>query len=100
MYFKQIVKHRSFGIIVFVIIILLIKAFAFNSFWVEKYFTTGFFSGFSKLLRLCTGWLPISIGDILYFFAGIWLLYKGIRFSIKLIRNKFRGRQLGRGLFY
>ncbi|MEO6453821.1 MAG: DUF3810 domain-containing protein [Ginsengibacter sp.] len=95
---KQITKRRTFWVIISLILIILIKIFASNSFLVEKYFTAEFFSAFSHLLRLVTGWLPFSIGDILYFFAAIWLLYKAIRFFIKLIKNKFRFRIIRKSL--
>ncbi|MEO6330435.1 MAG: DUF3810 domain-containing protein [Ginsengibacter sp.] len=74
---------------VLLILIILIKVSAFNSFFVETYFATGFFPRFSNLLRLITGWLPLSFGDIFYFVAGAWLLYKTIRFFIRLLKNKF-----------
>lgn len=91
MLFKKFTKRRAFAII-FLVVIILIKLFALNALWIENYYTSGFFKECSNFLRLVTGWLPFSIGDIAYFFAGIWILYKVIYFFVKLRRNKFKIR--------
>ena len=49
---------------------------------VEKYYSNGLYSYVSKFLRTLFGWLPISIGDILYVLIGIIIL-KGIYTTIK-----------------
>src|SRR5476649_1107223 len=98
MSFKQITKRTAFQLIFFVVSIAIIKVFASNSFWVEKYFATGFFPVFSNLLRLITGWIPFSLGDVLYFFAGVWLLYKVIFFFIKLAKSSSKLKIAGSSL--
>jgi len=90
MSFKQVSKSTVVRIILLLILIFLIKILATDSLWVEKYYTAGFFQWVSGLLRIITGWLPVSIGDILYFLAGVWLLYKIIRFFVKLFKKQYK----------
>lgn len=42
--------------------------------FVEKWYARGFYPLFAALLRFCFGWLPFSVGDLLYFILGAWLL--------------------------
>lgn len=92
--FKRVSKSITVRILLTLIVIFLIKIFASSSFWVEKYYTSFFFPEFSNLLRIFTGWLPVSVGDILYFLAGSWLLYKIVHVLIKLFRKQYKGKTL------
>ncbi len=62
--------------------ILLINIVAWYPEWVEKYYSNGFYPFVSRFLRRVFGWIPLSIGDLLYallFFIcvrWIWLLIK------------------------
>ncbi|WP_456377062.1 DUF3810 domain-containing protein [Lutibacter sp.] len=49
---------------------------------VERYYSNGLYLYISKLLRVVFGWLPFSIGDILYLCIGIFII-KGIYTTIK-----------------
>lgn len=42
--------------------------------FVEKWYAQGFYPLFGSFLRFCFGWLPFSVGDLLYFTLGGWLL--------------------------
>ncbi len=96
---KRIFKSKNFRIIALLVFsIVVIKILAYNAGLVEEYFSSGFFQTFSIILRLFTGWLPFSIGDLLYFFTGIFLLYKVITFFIKLIKRKIRINTVGKSL--
>lgn len=48
----------------------------------EKYYSNGLYFYISNFLRILLGWIPISIGDILYITVGIIIL-KGIIKTIK-----------------
>lgn len=68
---------------------------------VEWRYSTGMYPHISSVLRWFTGWLPFSLGDLLYlFFAGL-ILVKTCRFFSRLFRRKITksyllsgGRQL------
>ena len=50
--------------------------------FIEKYYSNGIYLYISKLLRFLFGWLPISVGDLLYIFL-IGYLIKRIYTIIK-----------------
>lgn len=54
---------------------------------VESQYSTGIYPGFSRLLRHITGWIPFSIGDVLYGLVILWLIGKIIK-GIKIIFKK------------
>jgi len=69
-------------LIIPVILVILINVISLFPFFVETYYTQGFYVGISTTLRFLFGWIPFSIGDILYLLVIIWAivrLYKTIR---------------------
>jgi Protein of unknown function (DUF3810) len=66
-----------------------IKLWAQNNYRIENFYTSGFYYFFSFVLRFLFGWIPFSFGDILYFVAGSWLLWKLIKNSRLLFKKKF-----------
>lgn len=48
--------------------------------WVEHTYARHWYPIFGEGLRLLTGWIPVSLGDILYGFFGLWLVVRGYRF--------------------
>ncbi len=51
-----------------------------QGYWIEKIYSTHVYPLVASLLRILTGWLPFSLGDILYGLAFICVLYKIIQF--------------------
>lgn len=49
--------------------------FSLRSDWVERYYTQGLYPSVSLFLRTLLGWVPFSLGDLLYALAGAWLLW-------------------------
>ena len=63
--------------------IILVKLAASSPYFIEKYYASGFYPATSTLQRYVLGWVPFSIGDLLYLLAGIsilWLLVKAFRY--------------------
>lgn len=54
---------------------LLLKLFSFSSTAVERYYTYGVYPVFAKTLRFLFGWVPFSIGDIIYAAAFLYLCF-------------------------
>lgn len=73
-----------------VVLAVIIKLFSRSPELVEKYYSTGLYPVLSRLQRLLFGWIPFSIGDILYGALLIWLIY-GL---VSLVRKAIR-RELG-----
>lgn len=61
-------------------VILAIKIFSLKAAWIEKYYSTGIFPGIGRILRIVFGWIPVSIGDILYAAMAVYLLVKLIKY--------------------
>jgi hypothetical protein len=52
--------------------------------WVEYYYTYGFYPVLARMLRFLFGWIPVSLGDILYALLLIYFSYHIIRFVLKV----------------
>jgi hypothetical protein len=71
-----------------------IKVWALNEAWVEQYYTYGVYPHISGALRLLLGWIPFSVGDLVYGAAGLYLFIKTYRFLV-LVRQRSSRRALG-----
>ena len=74
--------------LVLAILTILIKLFSFFPFAVEKYYSTGLYPWISRLLRFMFGWIPFSLGDLLYLLVGIWLIIKIVRFFTAIFKRR------------
>jgi uncharacterized membrane protein len=70
--------------LVLVVIAAFIHIYANDSTRVENQYSTGFYPVFSRILRYIFGWLPFSIGDVLYGLVILWLICKIVK-GIKII---------------
>ncbi|HET8753880.1 MAG TPA: DUF3810 family protein, partial [Salinimicrobium sp.] len=66
--------------------IILIRILSHYPLFIEKWYSTGIYPFISSKLRLALGFLPFSVGDLLYLFLSILI----IRFLILRLRQKFR----------
>jgi hypothetical protein len=84
---KRNFKNRNAWIIAicFVVVIKLLSA---NKIWVETIYTDRFYSFFSKVLRIIFGWIPFSLGDMVYLLVGCWLIWKAIANTKMLFKKK------------
>ncbi len=89
MYWQQFFPKYVQRFIVYVCVIAFIQLFSGHPKWVETYYSTLIYPYISLVLRFSTGWLSISIGDLLYVFcilSFVYYLYKRIK--------RFRKQQL------
>ena len=78
-------SRLKYPIILFVVVII-IKLFSFSPSVIEEWYSTKLYPVIAAFLRFVTGWVPFSIGDIIYAFAGIWSIvriYKSVRALLK-----------------
>ncbi len=67
--------NKKLGLVIFLgIQILLISILKNYPAFVEQFYSNGLYVFISKLMRYAFGWLPFSIGDILYTLAGIYII--------------------------
>jgi hypothetical protein len=68
------------------ILTLLLQWFSASPARVERLYSQGVYPVIGRGLRVVFGWIPFSIGDLLYFAAGLWLawrLFRWLRFAFK-----------------
>ena len=89
-------------IITAVILIVLIKVAELDKTLIEYHYTYGVYPIISGFLRIVFGWIPFSIGDLLYLVFIIYLLIKIRKYILLLIRRQFTksiGRHFVRKVF-
>lgn len=69
-------RHYIKPIIAFSILlqIVLIKILAHFPEFVERFYSNGLYKFISKMMHLVFGWIPFSVGDLLYTIAGIYII--------------------------
>src|SRR5678815_4359375 len=82
---KSALSDRFF--LILLVFSFLVKLFSLNEAWVERYYTYGFYPWYARFLRLILGWIPFSIGDLLYVAAFIFLVVKLVK-GIRLVIHK------------
>lgn len=73
--------------IILVLLVLAISLFETNSAWVEQYYYGGIYPKISFVQRFITGWLPFSIGDIIYILLGLFIAFSIYNFVKKVIKD-------------
>jgi len=86
--------NNKWSWLVLTILAIGIKVFSFFPHAVEQYYSTGIYLYISRFLRVLFGWLPFSIGDIIYLLLGIYLLYKLLSLSRKLLLRQIGKKNL------
>jgi hypothetical protein len=61
-------------------VIALLYLCMWHGYWIESIYSTHIYPVISFLLRILTGWIPFSLGDLLYAFVFIWILIRIIQF--------------------
>ena len=80
-------KKPTIFTLVLVVIAAFIHIYANDSTRVENQYSTGIYPVFSRVLRYLFGWLPFSVGDVIYGLAILWLLWKLVM-GIRIIFRK------------
>ncbi len=73
-------------------IALFIHIYSNDSSRVENQYATGIYPAIGRFLRYLFGWLPFSLGDVLYGLISIWLIWKIVK-GIKALFKKQVTRQ-------
>lgn len=81
---------RDCLLIILLTIAVLIKVFSLNSGWVENYYAFGLYPVISMALRTMLGWIPFSVGDILYMAAFIFFVLKAWKLIRILAKRKVK----------
>lgn len=87
-------KQRSKVVVIIILLgfVLLIKLFSANPVRVENNYSLGFYPFIAEALRFLFGWLPFSIGDLLYGIFALWVLWRLVK-NIKSVYKKQTSRK-------
>ncbi len=85
---NKVTKRRWIWICSLTLVIILIKIFSSYSQLVETIYSTKLYKAFASFIRLIFGWLPFSVGDLLYVLVILWFVWNLWRFSAKLFKRK------------
>ncbi|MDB5253336.1 MAG: hypothetical protein JWP27_2505 [Flaviaesturariibacter sp.] len=83
---KSLLRDRK--LLILLVLAVLVKLFSLSERSVERYYTYGVYPVISRLLRALFGWIPISIGDLFYIGAAVFLIVKTARLVRLLARRK------------
>lgn len=72
-----------------IIAAIIIRFISLHPLLVEKYYSTGIYPRISATLKYIFGWLPFSIGDIIYGALIIWGLVKIMKGLFKVFKGKY-----------
>ena len=78
---------KSWSWVLLIVLTIAIKWLSLYPNWVEKNYTYGIYPFISKILRFLFGWVPFSIGDVLYAFLILIIIYKTFRFFKAIIKK-------------
>lgn len=92
-------KHKRLLIItgILLVLALLIRLYSSGSMRVENGYSTGVYPYIASFLRHLLGWLPFSIGDILYGLFVCWIIWKLIKGIKALFKKKVTPQSFTRG---
>ncbi|MGL6268587.1 MAG: DUF3810 family protein, partial [Chitinophagaceae bacterium] len=88
MKWDKIMRKQVGWTIILVLLASGVRFFSLRPDWVETYYSAGIYPQIGKSMRRIFGWLPFSLGDLLYLLAVLWLFYKLIRLIKKIIEGK------------
>jgi hypothetical protein len=84
-------KYRR--VVILLVVFLLLLWFSQYPYLVETYYSTGLYPYLALTFRGLFGWVPFSMGDVLYFAVGIALLIPFVRLIKVLFRHQWNGSQ-------
>jgi Protein of unknown function (DUF3810) len=87
-------RIRYAGLFALAALALCIKIFSFFPAAVERYYSNGMYPVISRGLRWLFGWIPFSVGDILYTIVAIWLLMAIFRLIKAIVQKRINTAML------
>lgn len=70
--------------------IILVKWLGSHTDWIESYYSTGAYPYISRFFRIIFGWIPFSVGDLVYASLILMVLFHLYKQGRNLFRNKLR----------
>src|SRR6266404_1769501 len=80
---------KAWSWVTLILLVILIKLSSLYSGFIEEYYSNGIYPVISKIQRFLFGWLPFSIGDLVYGFFILVILVKTWQLLKVLFKRKF-----------
>ena len=96
---NMISKKKWAALSLLLLTAIFIRLFCSNALVVEKYYSTALYPCLSAILKYSFGWMPFSLGDLLYGLLIIIIMIKLVRF-IKLLYKRNITKDKLKGIFY
>ena len=81
-----------------ILVAILIKLSSLYSAFIEQYYSNGLYPIISKVQRFLFGWMPFSLGDLIYAFFILVVLVKTVQLLKILFKRKYSRRYFLAGL--
>jgi hypothetical protein len=81
-------QSRKLIWICLVVLAITIKIVSYFPPVVERWYSHGVYPVISRFQRILFGWIPFSVGDLLYLAAGLWMLYGLVVFVRRLVKRQ------------
>ena len=81
--------------LILLVIALFIHIYSANSIRVENQYSIEIYPVFSRFLRYIFGWIPFSVGDLLYSAVVLWLIYKLVRVVKSVLKKQINWKNTG-----
>src|SRR6266480_6969164 len=89
---------KAWSWVTLIVVAILIKLSSLYSGFIEQYYSNGIYPVVSKIQRFLFGWLPFSLGDLVYGFFILVILVKTFQLLKILFKRKYSRRYFLEGL--
>ena len=93
-------NKKSIVLITCILFIIIIQIIVSSSHSIEGWYSTQIYPTIGNTLRIITGWLPISVGDIGYIVLILFFVYRFIKFLNKLFKKQITKLGCIRNFFF
>jgi len=92
-------RNKRFYVLggILLLLVLFIKLYAASSQRVENGFSNGIYPPLAAFLRSLFGWMPFSLGDVLYGAFFLWVIWKLVINIRAIFKKQVTWRGFGRG---
>jgi hypothetical protein len=91
-------RNKTFRWAGVILAILLVRWMQLAPERIEQFYARGAYLSIGQMLRGLTGWLPFSMGDMLYMLAVLWLIYWLVRTVMTIRSGQFNQQYIKRAL--
>lgn len=93
------IQKRWWFILILVVLTFFLIATSYNSNFIEYNYSIGIYPFISGVFRFIIGWVPLSVGDIMYLAFGCYLFYLIIKAIVLIFKRRVSKKLIYKWLF-